>query len=113
MHEVGLMAEALEIALDHARQSDASRIAAITMMVGERSGVVPEALTFAFDVISRGTMAEGATLSIESDAAVRRCASCGWTAETGRDVSLCPSCLGAIRLDGGYDLRVASIEVIP
>ena len=59
MHEVGVMQSALEIALEQAGRQGASRIDCIALRVGMLSGVVPEALEFAFDVVARGTIAEG------------------------------------------------------
>ena len=59
MHEVGVMQSALEIALEQAGRQGASRIDCIALRVGPLSGVVPEALEFAFDVVARGTIAAG------------------------------------------------------
>ena len=64
MHEVGVMQSALEIALEQADRCGASRIDCIAC-ARLLSGVVPEALEFAFDVVARGTMAEGGRLVVE------------------------------------------------
>ena len=64
MHEVGLMQDALEIALEHARGQGARQIHRVWMRVGALSGAAPDALRFAFDVVAGGTMAEGARFDV-------------------------------------------------
>ena len=59
MHEVGVMQSALEIALEQAGRQGAGRIDCIALRVGMLSGVVPEALEFAFDVVARGRSPRG------------------------------------------------------
>ena len=70
MHEVGLMQQAVEIALDHGRAEAAQRITRVGLKVGTLSGAEPDALRFAFDIVTRGTIAEGAELQIDSAEAV-------------------------------------------
>ena len=53
------MQTALDIASRHAAAAGASRIARLTMRVGRLSGASPDALRFAFEVLSAGTAAEG------------------------------------------------------
>ncbi len=57
------MQNALEIALEHMRQRNAARIHRIHMRVGALSSVVPDALEFAFDVVTQGTPAEESQVS--------------------------------------------------
>ncbi len=65
MHEVGIMQSALEIALVRAEEQGATRIHRIGLRVGALSGVVPEALEFAFEVLKQDTLAAGADLEVE------------------------------------------------
>ena len=110
MHEVGLMAEALQIATDTARARGASRIHALRLRVGVLSGAVPEALQFAFASISPGTAADGARLDIETVAAVWWCPGCAAEFESGEPVAACPRCGQWLReLRAGRELEIASI----
>ena len=61
MHELGITRNIVAIAGDAAR---GRRIIRITLAVGARAGVQPEAIAFCFDVVARGTAAEGAVLHI-------------------------------------------------
>ncbi len=60
MHELSIMQSALSLALDQARQAGAARVHTIRLRIGALSGVVPDALEFAFEALTPGTMAEGA-----------------------------------------------------
>jgi hydrogenase nickel incorporation protein HypA/HybF len=112
MHEVGLMQSALELAEEQARLYGASRIHRITLRIGKLGGVAPEALAFAFDVVTAGTMADGATLGIESAAAVCFCAACRAEFAPEEFIFACPRCgvpSGDIR--AGRELELVSLEV--
>jgi hydrogenase nickel incorporation protein HypA/HybF len=112
MHELSLMEQTLAIALEHAQREGASHIHQLTMRVGALSGVVPDALRFAFDVLTPGTIAEGARLDIESVPLVARCARCGQEFEAADLLGECPRCgETATELRQGRELELASLEV--
>ncbi|MEO1132693.1 MAG: hydrogenase maturation nickel metallochaperone HypA [Cyanobacteria bacterium J06639_1] len=62
MHEVSVMESVSEIAIARAREVGAPHIHQLQLEVGEFSGVVVDALEFAFDVVVAGTMLEDAGL---------------------------------------------------
>lgn len=76
MHEVGLMHEALRLALDHAKRAGATHLHGLSLRVGALSGVEAEALRLAFEVVSPGTEAEGAVLVIEEVPVECWCSGC-------------------------------------
>ncbi len=51
MHEVSIMTEALRMAVDAAHADGAARILKLRLRIGSLSGVVPESMQFAFDVV--------------------------------------------------------------
>ena len=112
MHEVGLMQNALELAEEQARLLGASRIHQITLRIGKLAGIEPEALAFAFDVVTAGTMADGAALGIESVPVVCFCTACGAEFVPEDFIFACPRC-GALSQDvrSGQELELTSLEV--
>ena len=112
MHELSLMEEVRHQALAAAAAEGAGRIASITLRVGELAGVDPEALRFAFPVVMEGTIAAGARLRIEKEAALCVCEPCAQTFQARSGCCDCPRC-GTIsrRLLSGLDLRLVSLEV--
>ena len=61
MHELGITRNIVSIVGDAAR---GRRVVRITLEVGALAGVEPRAIAFCFDVVARGTAAEGAVLDI-------------------------------------------------
>ena len=53
MHELGIMEQTLAIAIHNAKKENAQQIKRIIMNIGKLSGVVPEALEFAFEVAAK------------------------------------------------------------
>lgn len=112
MHEVSLMQSTLDLALDYAQRRGATQIHQFTMRVGQLSGVVPEALEFAFDMVVQNTIAQGARLSIEQVPARCHCATCEQDFQPDDWIYDCPHC-HQISTDvrQGKELDLVSLEV--
>jgi hydrogenase nickel incorporation protein HypA/HybF len=112
MHELSIMQSALTLALDQAKKAGASRVHLIRLRIGALSGVVPEALQFAFEALTPGTAAEGAELAIDGVPARFWCASCAQEFLSDDMFAECPAChqpSGELR--AGREMEVASLEV--
>ena len=112
MHELSLMEEVRHQALAAAEAEGARRIERICLRVGELAGVDVEALHFAFPVVMEGSIAAGAQLQVESEAAMCACEPCGSPFRARDGCCDCPRC-GTIsrRLLSGRDLRLVALEV--
>lgn len=112
MHELPVSQSLLEIALRHAEGAHAVRVTQLNLVIGELSSIVDESIQFYWDIISRGTIAEGAVLSFERTPGLLRCTACGHTFSlNGYDFS-CPECRGTqVVTVGGDDFRLDSIEI--
>ena len=62
MHEITLSQRALEIIEQQAQQAGARRVTGVWLKVGAFSCVEASALTFCFELVCRGTLAEGCEL---------------------------------------------------
>jgi hydrogenase nickel incorporation protein HypA/HybF len=112
MHEVSLMENALTIALDYATRAQASRIHQIALRVGDLSGVEPDALQFAFEVVAQGTIAEQAHLTIESCPTLCYCNTCHQNFRPTEQGYGCPTCqTWSLSIVQGKELELASLEV--
>ena len=88
MHELSIADAVLQIALTHAQDR---RIEAIEIKVGHLRQVMPDALAFAFTLVSEGTNAEGAELIMEEVPAAGVCRACGYQFR-GNASDACPRC---------------------
>jgi hydrogenase nickel incorporation protein HypA/HybF len=112
MHELSIMQCALDQVLERARQAGAVRVHAIRLRIGALSGVVPDALQFAFEVLADGTPAQGAQLLIEDVPARFWCAACAREFESPDRLSRCPDCSSfSGDLRAGREMELASLEI--
>jgi hydrogenase nickel incorporation protein HypA/HybF len=112
MHELSIMQSALGLALAEAAKAGAKRVHTIRLRVGVLSGVVPDALQFAFEALSEGTLAEGGTLAIDSVPARFWCAPCAREFVSEDLLMVCPGCGGSnAELRAGRELELAALEV--
>jgi hydrogenase nickel incorporation protein HypA/HybF len=89
------------------------RVTAVTLRVGVSSGVVPQALTFAWNVATDGTPLAGSRLLIERVPLGLRCRECGAAGESEDPVHVrCPRCAGRdVEVVSGRELEIATVEV--
>ena len=112
MHELSIMQSALSLALDQARQAGAVRVHVIRLRIGALSGVVPEALEFAFEALTPGTLAEGAKLAIDPVPARFWCATCTREFQSDDLFAECPGCHSPSgELRAGREMELASLEI--
>jgi hydrogenase nickel incorporation protein HypA/HybF len=110
MHELPITENILQIALRHA--GDAKRITRINLVIGDLSAVIGESVQFYWDIISKGTIAEGATLHFERIGACFHCKDCENAFEPDGRIFECPHCgSGQVNLVAGREFQLESIEV--
>lgn len=112
MHELSIIEQVLELALEQAKKQGAIRIHQLNMRIGEISGVVPEALQFAFDVATEGTAAAGARLDVETIPAICYCNNCKIQFQPVNIFYECPQC-GQLSADlrQGREIELSSLEI--
>ena len=113
MHEMAICRNILEIIEDQARAKDFARVRRISVEIGPLAGVEVEALRFGFDVVTRGSVADGAVLDIIRPEARATCRDCGANSVIEQRYDPCPQC-GSHRLDiiSGAEMLVKELEVV-
>ena len=74
MHELSISQAILDTALRHAQ---GRRVSIVHVRVGSLRQVVPDSLSFYFEIVTRDTACDGARLDLEPVAALLRCDGCG------------------------------------
>jgi len=113
MHEVSIALSVLDIATENCRKAGYSRIESIRLRVGRASGVMTDALIFAFNAVKIDTIAAEANVIIDEIAVSGLCNSCGkdFTTE-GAYVLCCPECGGlSFKMNTGRELEILDMEV--
>ncbi len=110
MHELSIAESIVTVACRHAGER---RVARVELRVGHLRQVVPDSLSFYFEMVSRETLAEGARLELEVVPARLRCGGCEdeWDMEGTPEFrcSRCPA--GQVAVIAGNELEVESIEI--
>lgn len=112
MHELSVTQNLLDLALQHGRSSNATRITDIYMVIGKFSSIVDDSVQFYWDFIAEGTIAEGAQLHFERIPARLRCLDCEIEYEPGDSDPGCPQCHGAhVKILNGTEFYLESINI--
>ena len=120
MHEYGLMAEVVNVALETSRRAGDPGVARIHIEVGEFAVASRDSLEMAFEVLTRGTPLEGTRLDISEVSGHAVCDACGFegsAAELGDDLSepptllLCPHCGAPLRVTSGAGISVIDVQL--
>lgn len=102
----------LDIAFDNAQSQGANHIHQLNLRIGAIAGVVPEALQFAFDACTEGTIAADAKLEIEWVKAICYCPRCHAEFIPHDWVYVCPRCDRLTHeIRQGRELQLVSLEV--
>ena len=111
MHELSIAQSLVESIRAEAAVHHAARVTRVGVRVGELSGVEPDALTFSFDVIVRGTELEQTTLDIERMQLRHRCERCARDFAVIDYVLVCPDCGASTRTISGDELQMTYLEL--
>jgi hydrogenase nickel incorporation protein HypA/HybF len=112
MHELAIAESIVSSVLDLMREKDFHAVEVIALRIGSLTDVVPDALLFGFEVITKETPLAETTLSIETIPAQGRCRACQKEFAVEQLLFLCPDCRsGDIDLIHGQELDIAYLEV--
>ncbi len=76
MHELSLIQNLLNIVMQSASDNCIKKVSSVALVVGENYGALPDALDFAFHVLTQDTMCAGAALVVQKKPLVLRCREC-------------------------------------
>lgn len=112
MHEMSIALAVVEQVEQAARAGGATGVAGVRLRIGELAGVVPDALSFCFELACAGTLLEGAELEAEQVPARARCGPCADEWAVGMPPQLCcPRCGTATAgLLSGRELHIAAVR---
>lgn len=112
MHELAITEGIMEAAVPAAQEAGATKILEIRLKIGELSGVLPEFIQEYFGIVSKGTIAEGAKLSVTRIPVCIKCPDCGYEGEIKEKKIRCPKCEGiGFKIVSGREYYVDSLEV--
>lgn len=112
MHEMALCESIVQVLEQQAAAQNYSVVKTVRLEIGPLAGVEIEALRFSFDAVTRGTLADRATLEIIETKGEAWCMQCTKTVPVSQRFDACPDC-GSYQLQvtGGEEMRIKELEV--
>ena len=113
MHELSIANSLVEIATEHAQTHAANAVTSITLRIGALSCVHKSALEFSFELVTNGTILEGARLQFIDVPVTVFCEPCDREVELpGIQRFRCPDCdTPTADIRQGRELDVETIEI--
>lgn len=111
MHEVSIAKNIIEIIKAEMPKHNLTQIDSIKICIGNMSHIMPDALIFAFELLSEGTQFENAKIVIEKIPTKGQCRNCGNEFIIDDILGNCPKCGGVyIDIISGKELEILEFE---
>ncbi len=112
MHEMSIAQSLVDILHEEMENHNATNLKSVKLNVGKLSAIVPEALSFCFEIIVSGTNMEGAKLLMDIIPLKGVCRDCEQRFEIEDYAFSCPHCDSPnIKTIAGQDLSIVEMEV--
>lgn len=112
MHELTICESLLRTVEAERKRRGFRRVHLIRLSIGRFSCLDPDALLYAFRIVSRDTCMEGAALRIERPPGVARCLDCLTDVTLDSRLGACPLCRGErLQPVGGDEMQFVEMEV--
>jgi hydrogenase nickel incorporation protein HypA/HybF len=112
MHELSIVLNIIDTAIEVAEREDAQQVETIELQIGELAGVDENALLFAWGAGTKNTVLDKATLSIERVSGKAFCSECQIEFPLQNLYDGCPVCKQYfIQVTGGKELKIKSLTL--
>ncbi|MBI5848345.1 MAG: hydrogenase maturation nickel metallochaperone HypA [Nitrospirae bacterium] len=113
MHELSIAQNVLDIVSEQCTRSGHTKIDSVNLRIGRASGIMPDALIFAFNAIKPDSIARDALLNIEEVPVTGLCNDCASSFIVQEEYILnCPVCKGSsFQITSGRELDIIDMEV--
>jgi hydrogenase nickel incorporation protein HypA/HybF len=106
---MALVASVVDLVADRTAGRQVTRV---RLRVGELTGVLPDAMSFCFDVAVMGTPLDGAELDLDLVAGRVLCRSCDSESACPDRLLLCPCGSADVEIVAGEELTVVSVDLV-
>jgi len=112
LHEYSMTKKIVKIVNNAAEAQNAVRVNVVNLVAGESSCIIPDCVQMYYDLIAKGTKAEGAVVKTRVVKTEMRCPNCGKNFPRPRFSFACPDCGALGNPTGiGEEFYVESIEI--
>ena len=112
MHELAVTEQILNLALRHARDANARQVTDLHLQIGALSSIIDDSVQFYWDIISQGSLCQGANLHFQRTPATLHCHECNKDYTLGDELTACPTCGGIqVKILSGQEFQLTSIDI--
>ena len=112
MHEVSIAEEIKDIVREKLKEHKAKKVTKIGLIIGEMTSIVPDALTFAFESVGRGTPMEHAEINMEHVKLKAKCTNCSKQFKVKDFEYVCSFCGSTrVKVTQGKEMIIKTIEM--
>jgi len=102
----------MQIVLAEAERAEARKVLKVSLKIGDLTAVSPDSLSFCFELLAKGTIAEDSTLIIEKVPIMGYCPHCKKVFSIEDNQYLCQNCGNhKIELTTGRELQINHLEI--
>ena len=112
MHELAVTEQILKLALHHAEEANARRVIDLHLKIGALSTIIDDSVQFYWDMISQGSLCEGATLHFQRIPVRFLCHDCQQEYALENQLTACPNCDSIhVQIVSGQEFQLTSIDI--
>lgn len=112
MHEMSICESIVSVIEQQAIAQSFKKVNMVRLEIGPLAGVELEALRFSFDVVTRGSVADGSRLEVIELPVNGWCMQCAKSVDVKERFDPCPECDSyQVQITGGDELRIKDMEV--
>ena len=110
MHELALAQDLLKAIEVEAEKQGAIRVEEVKLRIGKLTMVTADSLLSAFELVSKGSIAENAHIDVEEEEPQVTCKDCGTRLISGTEL-MCPACKGTrFAVSGGTEIKLMGLR---
>jgi hydrogenase nickel incorporation protein HypA/HybF len=122
VHEFSVASQIVQSVLAEAEKRGAKKVTEVDLIVGKLTFLGLEQVRFAFEVLTKDTILEGARLVIEEQEGIVKCSNCGYEGDFKYEddplyhvpfpTLKCPKCGSVVEINAGKECTIKSIKMM-
>ena len=122
MHEFSITSQIVQNVLAEAEKRGAKKVTEVNLVIGKLTFLGLDQVRFAYDVITKGTIAEGSKLVIEEQEGFVKCSNCGYQGGFKYEddplyhvpvpTLKCPKCSSTVSIAAGKECTIRNIKIL-
>jgi len=122
VHEFSITSQVVQSVLAEAEKREAKKITEVNLVIGKLTFLGLEQVQFAYEALTKGTIAEGSKLVIEEQEGFVKCSNCGYQGGFKYEddplyhvpvpTLKCPECSGTVNITAGKECTIKNIKML-